>query len=139
MVIAPVTISSDDRQHLFLTFKFLLMKKVLLLMAICGLFATAGFAQEKKHDPAEWDKKVKTELALTEEQTVKYDALSKEFQDKFDGLAKDATLTKEAQKEKKMALKKEKEAKLFEFLTPDQQTKYKEMIEKKKAEKPSGS
>jgi hypothetical protein len=115
------------------------MKKVLLLVAICGLFATASFAQEKKHDPAEWDKKVKTELALTAEQTVKYDALSKEFQDKFDGLSKDATLTAEAQKEKKMTLKKEKETRLFEFLTPDQQTKYKDLVEKKKAAKPSGS
>lgn len=33
-----------------------------------------------------------------------------------------------------MALKKEKEAKLFEFLTPDQQSKYRELIEKKKKE-----
>jgi hypothetical protein len=31
-----------------------------------------------------------------------------------------------------MELKKEKEGKLQEFLTPDQQTKYKEIIEKKK-------
>ena len=33
-----------------------------------------------------------------------------------------------------MELKKEKEAKLFEFLTPEQQTKYKELIEAKKKE-----
>ena len=33
-----------------------------------------------------------------------------------------------------MALKKEKEAKLFEFLTPDQQNKYRELIEQKKKE-----
>ena len=33
-----------------------------------------------------------------------------------------------------MALKKEKEAKLFEFLTPEQQTTYKELIEKRKKE-----
>jgi Spy/CpxP family protein refolding chaperone len=41
-----------------------------------------------------------------------------------------------------MALKKEKEAKLNEILTAEQQTKYKEMMEKKKKEmssKPSGS
>jgi hypothetical protein len=35
-------------------------------------------------------------------------------------------------------LKKEKEAKLFEFITPEQQTKYKELVDKKKAEKLSG-
>jgi len=46
-----------------------------------------------------------------------------------------------AQKEKRMALKKEKETKLFEFLTPDQQTKYRELIEQKKKEmeKPVGN
>jgi hypothetical protein len=48
---------------------------------------------------------------------------------------KDASLTTDAQKEKKMALKKEKETKLFEFLTPEQQTKYKELVEKMKKEK----
>ena len=36
-----------------------------------------------------------------------------------------------------MELKKEKQAKLFEFFTPEQQTKYKDLIEKKKAEKPA--
>ena len=55
----------------------------------------------------------------------------------------DATTTdKEALKEKKMALKKEKEAKLLAILTAEQQTKYKELIEKKKKEmeaKPSGN
>jgi len=38
-----------------------------------------------------------------------------------------------------MELKKEKQSKLFEFFTPEQQTKYTEMMEKKKATKPAGS
>ena len=42
----------------------------------------------------------------------------------MDALAQDASLSMDAQKEKKMALKKEKEGKLFEFLTPEQQQKY---------------
>jgi Spy/CpxP family protein refolding chaperone len=46
-------------------------------------------------------------------------------------LKADASLTDDARKEKKMALKKEKEAKLAEFLTPEQQAKYKELVEKK--------
>jgi hypothetical protein len=50
----------------------------------------------------------------------------------MEAIEKDATLSADVQKERKMALKKEKEAKLFEFLTPEQQTKYKELIEKKK-------
>jgi len=50
-------------------------------------------------------------------------------------ISQDASLNKDAQKEKKMVLKKEKEAKLFEFLTPAQQTTYKELIEKRKKER----
>lgn len=46
----------------------------------------------------------------------------------------DATLAKEDQKAKKMGLKKEKETKMMEFLTAEQQTKYKEIMEKKKKE-----
>ena len=121
------------------------MKKLLLSLPISGMIGSVAFAQETKEaktakpDKAEWDKKIKTELNLTQDQIVKYDALSKEYGEKIDGLMKDASLTKEVQKEKKMALKKEKEAKLFEFITPEQQTKYKEIIEKKKAEKPGGA
>jgi Spy/CpxP family protein refolding chaperone len=136
------------------------MKRVLLLLAIAGLATTSVVAQEIKQAPApqqtptttqppqqdpkqqraEWDKKIKTELNLTAEQVVKFDALSKEYHEKIEALQKDATLTADVQKEKKMALKKEKEAKLFEFLTPEQQTKYKDLIEKKKAaDKPTGN
>ena len=82
----------------------------------------------------EWDNKVKAELKLSEDQIAKYEALNKEYDDKFSAIAQDANLSKDAQKEKKMELKKEKEAKLFEFLTPEQQTKYKELIEAKKKE-----
>jgi flavin-dependent dehydrogenase len=115
------------------------MKKLLVLALMSGLISGAAIAQEQKDmktDHKEWDTKVKTELALTDEQVVKYDAISKEYGDKIDAVMNDASLTKEAQKEKKMELKKEKQAKLFEFFTPEQQTKYNAMIEKKKAEKP---
>lgn len=115
------------------------MKKLLLMLTITAFVATVAVAQDQtqtqmKQDHAAWDKKVKDELKLTADQTTKYDALSKEYKDKIDALQSDATLTKEAQKEKKMALKKEKETKLFEFLTPEQQTKYKSLMERKKAE-----
>jgi hypothetical protein len=116
------------------------MKKLLLLLLVSGMISGVAMAQDQKDhkmDKAEWDKKVKTELSLTQEQVVKYDALSKEYSDKMDAVTSDATLAKEVQKERKMALKKEKEAKLFEFITPEQQTKYKELVEKKKAAKPS--
>jgi len=114
------------------------MKKTLLLMLAFASVGTAAMAQleqkDYKKEKAEWETKIKTELKLNADQVVKYDALNKEYDDKFTAIAQDANLTKDAQKEKKMALKKEKETKLFEILTPDQQTKYKELIEQKKKE-----
>jgi len=109
------------------------MKKLMLLLAICGMVATSSFAQDKskdmQHKKAEWDKKVKEELKLNADQIAKYDALNNEYNPKMAAISNDANLTKDSQKEKMMALKKEKETKLFGFLTPEQQTKYKEMKE----------
>ena len=114
------------------------MKKTLLLMLAFAFVGTAAMAQmeqkDYKKEKMEWDNKVKAELKLSEDQIAKYEALNKEYDDKFSAIAQDANLSKDAQKEKKMELKKEKEAKLFEFLTPEQQTKYKELIEAKKKE-----
>jgi protein CpxP len=114
------------------------MKKVYFFVVAFAFVGTAAMAQieqkdyKKSHE--EWDKKIKEELKLSNDQVVKYDALSKEYGEKMSAITQDASLSKDAQKEKKMALKKEKESKLFEFLTPDQQTTYKELIEKKKKE-----
>jgi Spy/CpxP family protein refolding chaperone len=114
------------------------MKKLFFLMVAFVFVGTAAMAQLEQKDykkaQEEWDKKVKEDLKLTGDQVVKYDALSKEYSDKLSAVAQDATLSKETQKERKMALKKEKEAKLFEFLTPEQQNKYRELIEQKKKE-----
>lgn len=111
------------------------MKKLLLALLVSTFFAAPAFAQEKDKSHAEWDNKIKTELALSADQAVKYDALSKEYEGKMSALKQDATLTEEVQKQKKMELKKEKEMKLAEFLTPDQQAKYKELMNKKKKDK----
>jgi len=122
------------------------MKKLFLVAIVAAFATTSAFAQEQKpateqksmeqmkQDKAAWEKKFKEELKLTPEQTVKYDALNKEYSEKFDAVLKDASLDQSAQKEKKMGLKKEKEAKLLEILTPEQQAKYKEMVDKMKAE-----
>ena len=114
------------------------MKKVFFLIVAFAFVGTAAMAQLEQKDykksQEEWDKKVKEDLKLSSDQVVKYDALNKEYGEKISVVAQDATLSKETQKERKMALKKEKEAKLFEFLTPEQQTTYKELIEKRKKE-----
>ena len=114
------------------------MKKVFFLIVAFAFVGTAAMAQLEQKDykksQEEWDKKVKEDLKLTSDQVAKYDALNKEYGEKMSAVAQDATLSKETQKERKMALKKEKEAKLFEFLTPDQQNKYRELVEQKKKE-----
>ncbi|MBC7828065.1 MAG: hypothetical protein H7122_09980 [Chitinophagaceae bacterium] len=113
------------------------MKKLLLLLVVSAMVSATAMAQDQKdmkQDRTEWEKKIKDELKLTADQTVKYDAVNKEYNDKIDALMSDASLAKDVQKEKKMTLKKEKETKMMEFLTAEQQTKYKEIMEKKKKE-----
>jgi hypothetical protein len=114
------------------------MKKFMLLM-LCTVFGTAAVMaqpaqKDYKKDQAEWEQKLKDKLDLTADQAVKYDAINKEYKEKMDALKQDAGLSDDARKEKKTALKKEKEAKLFEFFTPKQQEKYREVIEEKKKE-----
>ena len=97
------------------------MKKLILLTTIVGLIATSAIAQKEqdkgmKKDYSEWEKKIKDELKLTDEQTVKFDALSAEYKGKIETIMQDANLSKDVQKEKKMALKKEKETRLLELL-----------------------
>ena len=123
------------------------MKKLFLFSVIVALMSSAAVAQETKEKTgpdqrtsdiknarAEWEKKVKDELKLTPDQITKYDALNKEYNDKFDGIMKDASLDKDAQKDKMMALKKEKDDKFNQILTPEQQATYQQMVEKKKKE-----
>jgi len=125
------------------------MKKLLLCLAIVAIACVPALSQDEKIQPAkeqkdvkkdqtDWEKKFKEELKLTAEQTAKYDALSKEYNDKIQVITQDASLDKAVQKEKKMALKKEKEAKLFEFLTIEQQEAYKGLMEKRKKEMSAG-
>ena len=81
------------------------MKKLLFLLLFSGMITGVAMAQEQKEmktDQKEWDQKVKTELKLTDEQVVKYEAICKEYGEKIDAIKKDASLTKEVQKEKKM-------------------------------------
>jgi Spy/CpxP family protein refolding chaperone len=117
------------------------MKKALLVLSIVLFGAAVATAQPSKEDQqkskAEWEKKFKDELKLTEDQTAKFDAINKDYGAKIEAIAQDATLAKEVQKEKKMALKKEKESKILEILTPEQQTRYKELMEKKKKDMPT--
>jgi Spy/CpxP family protein refolding chaperone len=107
------------------------MKKLLMAIMATAIFAMPALAQDKEKSAAEWDAKVKSELKMTSDQLAKYDALNKEYKGKMDALPQDASVSKDAQKEAKMKLKDEKAAKMAEFLTPEQMTKYKELVNEK--------
>ena len=98
---------------------------------VTAVFTMPAFAQDKEKMAAEWDAKVKSELKMNSDQTAKYDALNKEYKGKMEALPQDASVSKDAQKEAKMKLKDEKTAKMAEFLTPEQMTKYKELVNEK--------
>jgi Spy/CpxP family protein refolding chaperone len=128
------------------------MKKFFLLAIVAIVSASVAIAQEQKTaevktdkqtdqkaQPSrseEIDKMITAELKLTEAQLEKYNALKKEFSEKKEAIAKDASLSNDVKKEKKGALMKEKETMFLSLLTPEQQAKYTERraeIEKKLA------
>ncbi len=121
------------------------MKKILLL-TVATLLTTMIFSQNtsavtdqakpeaKKTSAIEWEKKVKNDLHLTADQITKWEAINKEYQPKITAIMNDDKLSEEARKQQKKELKKEKEALFIQLLTPEQQTRYKLMLENKKKE-----
>ena len=131
------------------------MKKILLSAAIVSASVCAAYAQDQKttqqappvvkqndqkaqqaKQAQEWENLLKTELNLTEDQQAKLAAINKDFNSKKEVILNDPTLSDEAKKEKKMALKKDKEAKTMEVLNPEQQVKYKQLVEEKMKQVP---
>ena len=108
------------------------MKKIVTAALAVALFAAPVMAQDKEKDHAEWENKVKTELQLTTEQATQYDAISADFKGKVEALKSDNNLTAETREQRKMELKKEKVTKINAILTPEQQTKFAELMDKKK-------
>jgi len=102
-----------------------------MALMVTSIFALPAVAQDKEKAAADWDAKVKSELKMNSDQTAKYDALTKEYKGKADAISQDASLSKDAQKEAKMKMKDEKATKMAEFLTPEQMTKYKELVNEK--------
>ena len=122
------------------------MKKLIVSCIIACMFCLPAFAQENKDKEkqyAEWQQKVKDELKLTDDQVSKWNALDSEYKEKTNTTMNLTDLDKDAQKAKMIELRKEKHAKFLALLSPEQQTKYNELIEKKKKEaaaaKPAGS
>lgn len=124
------------------------MKKLLVSCLLACMFCLPAFAQENKEKDkqqqyAEWQQKVKEELKLTDDQVSRWNALDMEYKAKTNEVMQSASLDKDAQKAKMIELRKEKNARFLEILSAEQQTKYNEIIEKKKkdaaAAKPTGS
>ena len=130
------------------------MKKLLLSFLVACMFCLPAFAQQaqqaqqtqgkdRQAEYAEWQLKIKDELKLTDEQVSRWNALDAEYKEKTNETMQSTTLDKDAQKARMMELRKEKNARFLEILTPEQQVKYTEIIEKKKkdaaAAKPSGN
>jgi Spy/CpxP family protein refolding chaperone len=126
------------------------MKKTFLTaLIICASVCTA-FAQDQKATTAsdatvtketdqktmdakkaqEWQNLV-TELKLTDEQVTKIAEMNKAFGERRKAIENNADLTDEAKAERKAALKKAQEAQFTRLLTPEQQAKYKELMEAK--------
>jgi Spy/CpxP family protein refolding chaperone len=135
------------------------MKKIMLSAVIISASVCAAYAQDQKTTPQadqkttppqvvkevdqksyqakqqqDWENLLKAELKLTDEQSTKIAAINKDFSEKKEAILKDATLSDDAKKEKKEALKKDKQAKIAEVLTPEQQTKYQQLMETKMKE-----
>ena len=123
------------------------MKKLLVSGILACMFCLPALAQENKDkdrqkEYAEWQQKIKDDLKLTGDQVGRWTALDTEYKDKINATMQATGLDKDAQKAKMIELRKEKHAKFLELLSAEQQTKYNEIIEKKKKEaaaKPAGN
>ena len=117
------------------------MNKIAVMAAMAlGLTAFSASAQdkppgEKPAAPAPNREQVRaaggriaTELKLTDEQKPKFEAVMKDAAEKRKAIRDDASLTPEQRREKSQAIGEETKTKLKGILTPEQMTKYEELL-----------
>ena len=114
------------------------MKK-LFLVAIAGLFFAAnGNAQVKRNVPHSQQMrsdssrhfqkgKMQDQLNLTADQKSQMKTLHQDMKQQREGIMNDQSLTADQKKEKMKVLRKSQSEKMNTILTPDQQTKMKEL------------
>jgi Spy/CpxP family protein refolding chaperone len=124
------------------------MKRMLLTAVVIAASVCTAFAQEQKTNTStvpiaketeqktwepkqaqEWQNLLVTELKLTDEQQKKIADLNKAFGERRKAIENNADLTDEAKAERKAMLKKAQEAQFNKILTPEQQARYKELVE----------
>lgn len=108
------------------------MKKMILFGLILVGFQLAASAQDKRdtirpHHKNADKVKIKEELGLSKEQGDKLKTINEESRNKMMTLRKDSSLSKEDRKAKAKELMKERNDQINAILTPDQQTKYRQM------------
>lgn len=82
---------------------------------------------ERREDMRENAKKMAKELDLTADQQAKIEAIHKQSRDAMRALHDDTTLSEEQKREKSKALRKSSEEQVHALLSPEQQTKAKEL------------
>ena len=135
------------------------MKKLFLTIALAGFVAAplafaedaatnpapasgaAAPAQEghRNYNPEERLKKMKETLSLTDDQVTKIKAIFAADADKMKALRDDSSLSQDDRRSKFQELRKGQQEQINAVLTPDQQTKWKEEMEKRRAARSGNS
>ena len=118
------------------------MKKpsIIVTIALAGLLAAPAtiLAQaegQQRRTPEEQVKALKESLKLTDEQAEKIKAIFAKGQEKRRALREDQNLSQEDRRAKMREIQTAQEEEIKPILTPEQQTKWKEELEKRRAER----
>ncbi|MDH7462428.1 hypothetical protein QEG73_14105 [Chitinophagaceae bacterium 26-R-25] len=106
------------------------MKKLFAIAALSIGFAVAASAQDSTATTHKRDK-AKSELNLTKEQQTQIKSMHAEYKQKYAALKADSSLTADQRKQQYKALHQEQQNKMNTILTPEQQSKLKEMKKQK--------
>ena len=107
------------------------MKKLLAIGLFLTSFATMSYAQDapartKQETKKEERKKEMAALNLSSDQKKQMKELNKDFKDKAHAIKDNQSLSRKEKKQQIVALTEERSDKMNAFLTPDQQSTFKE-------------
>jgi hypothetical protein len=105
----------------------MIMKRSVVLMGAIMMMSSVIFAQTKQRHHRQGEgqgEKLKSELALNEEQDASIKGIKKKYGEQLHTLRKDSTLSRDQKHKTVQTLRGEKEKEISAVLTPDQKTKY---------------
>jgi periplasmic protein CpxP/Spy len=114
------------------------MKRNLILSIVLGLFMVGGLnAQDQQQNFQQRRQQqldeLKKELSLSKDQTTKFDAIYKEFNDKMAAARESAGDDREGMRTKMQEMNKDRDAKIEKILKPEQVKKLKDYQAKQAA------